>query len=374
MRIYLFLLLISAAVTYLVTPAVRLLARRAGAMTAVRDRDVHDAVTPRLGGVAMFAGVAAAMLIASNVPFLEGLFLDSRQPFAILAAAGLVCLLGAADDKWDLDWVTKLAGQVLAAVLLAWQGVSLVTLPIGGVTVLSGRTALILTVLVVVISMNAVNFVDGLDGLAAGVMAIGGSAFFLYAYTLTRSASSSDYSSLAALLTAGLIGACLGFLPHNMTRARIFMGDSGSMMLGLLLAASTIAVTGQVDPGRLSGADFFGQFLPILLPIGVMVIPFLDFALAVVRRIGSGKSPFHADQAHLHHRLLSLGHSKRTAVLIMYTWTVVVSVGLLLPLVLTMRAVVIFWVCGLLFALLMTFDPLRWRPGRHRKETDVPSL
>src|SRR5699024_9178008 len=114
-RIYLFIVLVAAAVTYLVTPAVRLLARRAGAMTAVRDRDVHDAVTPRLGGLAMFAGVAAALLIASNVPFLEGLYRDSGQPWAILAAAALVCLLGAADDKWDLDWVTKLAGQVLAA-------------------------------------------------------------------------------------------------------------------------------------------------------------------------------------------------------------------------------------------------------------------
>lgn len=373
MRIYLFVLLISAAVTYLVTPAVRLLARRAGAMTAVRERDVHDAVTPRLGGLAMLIGVAAAMVIASKVPFLEGLFEDNRQPWAILAAAGLVCLLGAADDKWDLDWMTKLAGQILAAMLLAWQGVSLVTLPIGVVTILSERSALILTVLVVVVCMNAVNFVDGLDGLAAGVMAIGGSAFFVYAYTLTRNASTTDYSSLAALLTAVMIGACLGFLPHNMTRARIFMGDSGSMLLGLLLAASTIAVTGQVDPARLSGADFFGQFLPILLPIGVMVIPFLDFALAVVRRIGSGKSPFHADKAHLHHRLLRLGHSKRNAVLIMYTWTVVVSVGLLLPIVLSTQAVVIFWVCGLLLALLLTFDPLRWRPGRRRKESDVPS-
>lgn len=373
MRIYLFVLLISAAVTYLITPAVRLLARRAGAMTAVRERDVHDAVTPRLGGLAMLAGVAAAMVVASNIPFLEGLFEDTRQPWAILAAAGLVCLLGAADDKWDLDWMTKLAGQILAAMLLAWQGVSLVSLPIGGVTILSERSALILTVLVVVVCMNAVNFVDGLDGLAAGVMAIGGSAFFVYAYTLTRNASTTDYSSLAALLTAVMIGACLGFLPHNMTRARIFMGDSGSMLLGLLLAASTIAVTGQVDPARLSGADFFGQFLPILLPIGVMVIPFLDFALAVVRRIGSGKSPFHADKAHLHHRLLRLGHSKRTAVLIMYTWTVVVSVGLLLPIVLSAQAVLIFWACGLLFALLLTFDPLRWRPGRRRKESDVPS-
>lgn len=373
MRIYLFLLLLAAAVTFLVTPAVRLLARRAGAMTAVRERDVHDAVTPRLGGLAMLTGVVAAMLIASNVPFLEGLFHDSRQPWAILSAAALVCLLGAADDRWDLDWMTKLAGQVLAALLLAWQGVSLVTLPINGMTVLSGRAALILTVLVVVVSMNAVNFVDGLDGLAAGVMAIGGSAFFYYAYMLTRDTSASDYSSLAALLTAVMIGACLGFLPHNLTRARIFMGDSGSMLLGLLLAASTIAVTGQVDPVTLSGADFFGQFLPILLPIGVMVIPILDFGLAVVRRIGSGKSPFHADKAHLHHRLLGLGHSKRTAVLIMYTWTIVICVGLLLPLMAPRHVVGIFWVIGMLLAVLLTFDPLRWRPGRHRKDSDARS-
>src|SRR5699024_5837323 len=229
------------------------------------------------------SGVVAAMVVASNIPFLEGLFADTRQAWAILAAAGLVCLLGAADDKWDLDWMTKLAGQILAAMLLAWQGVSLVSLPIGGVTILSERSALILTVLVVVVCMNAVNFVDGLDGLAAGVMAIGGAAFFVYAYTLTRDSSADDYSSLAALLTAVLIGACAGFLPHNLTRARIFMGDSGSMLLGRLLAASTIAVTGQVDPARLSGADFFGQFLPILLPIGVMIVPFLDFALAVLR-------------------------------------------------------------------------------------------
>ncbi|GAP79227.1 MULTISPECIES: glycosyltransferase family 4 protein [Brachybacterium] len=373
MRIYLFLLLLAAAVTFLVTPAVRLLARRAGAMTAVRERDVHDAVTPRLGGLAMLTGVVAAMLIASNVPFLEGLFHDSRQPWAILSAAALVCLLGAADDRWDLDWMTKLAGQVLAALLLAWQGVSLVTLPINGMTVLSGRAALILTVLVVVVSMNAVNFVDGLDGLAAGVMAIGGSAFFYYAYMLTRDTSASDYSSLAALLTAVMIGACLGFLPHNLTRARIFMGDSGSMLLGLLLAASTIAVTGQVDPVTLSGADFFGQFLPILLPIGVMVIPILDFGLAVVRRIGSGKSPFHADKAHLHHRLLGLGHSKRTAVLIMYTWTIVICVGLLLPLMAPRHVVGIFWAIGMLLAVLLTFDPLRWRPGRHRKDSDARS-
>ncbi|MCS6710920.1 undecaprenyl/decaprenyl-phosphate alpha-N-acetylglucosaminyl 1-phosphate transferase [Brachybacterium sp. EF45031] len=368
MRIYLFLLLFSAAVTYLSTPAARLLARRLGAMTAVRARDMHDTVTPRLGGVAMFAGIATSLLVAAHVPFLHRLFDESRQPWAILAAAALVCAIGAADDKWDLDWMTKLAGQILAALLMAWQGVQLMTLPIGGIILLSPRTALLLSVLVVVISMNAVNFVDGLDGLAAGVMAIGGCAFFLYAYLLTRGASATDYSSLAALVTAVMIGACVGFLPHNLTRARIFMGDSGSMLLGLMLAAATITVTGQVDPERLSGADFFGQFLPILLPIGVMVVPFLDFALAVVRRIGSGRSPFHADALHLHHRLLALGHTKHGAVLIMYLWTVVVCAGLLMPVFVDGPATVILWVAGILLALLLTFDPLTlFNRRRHRR-------
>nr|WP_283774920.1 MraY family glycosyltransferase [Brachybacterium equifaecis] len=368
-------MLLAAAVTFLVTPAARLVARRAGALTAVRSRDVHTAVTPRLGGLAMLAGITAAMLAASQVPFLSALFQDSAQPWAILAAAALVCLLGAADDKWDLDWFIKLGGQVLAAVILAAEGVRLVSLPIGGITLLSPRSAILLTVLVVVVSMNAVNFVDGLDGLAAGVMAIGGGAFFLYAYMLTRTASTTDYSSLAALITAIMVGACIGFLPHNLHRARIFMGDSGSMLLGLLLAASTITVTGQIDPGRLSGADALGQFLPILLPIGVMFIPFLDFALAVVRRIGSGKSPFHADKRHLHHRLLAIGHSHARAVAIMYVWTIVVALGLLLPAFLSTRMTLAFWAVGLLGAVLVTLDPVARlrRRAPEQKEPDALS-
>ncbi len=371
MRIYLFLLLVAAAVTYLVTPAARLLARRLGAMTAVRSRDVHDAVTPRLGGVAMLAGLMATMAVASRVPFLEGLFQESRQAWAILAAGTLVCLVGAADDKWDLDWVTKLAGQTLAAFLLAWQGVQLTTLPIAGQVLLSPTMLLLLTVLVVLVSMNAVNFIDGLDGLAAGVMAIGGTAFFVYAYVLTRTAgSTTDYSSLAAMITIILVGICVGFLPHNLTRARVFMGDSGSMLLGLLLAASSITVTGRIDPARLSGADLLAQLLPIMLPFGVMFIPFLDFALAVIRRVGSGRSPFHADALHLHHRLLALGHSKAHAVWIMYLWSVVVCVGMLLPVWVSLRMCIAFWVVSIVLALLITFAPrIRGRVARRPEET-----
>lgn len=317
----------------------------------------------------MLVGMIATMLIASQVPFLKGLFHESHQPWAIIGAGALVCLVGAADDKWDLDWVTKLAGQTLAAFLLAWQGVQLTSLPIAGQVLLSPTMLLILTVLVVLVSMNAVNFVDGLDGLAAGVMAIGGAAFFVYAYVLTRTAGTSDdYSSLAALITIILVGICIGFLPHNFTRARIFMGDSGSMLLGLLLAASSITVTGRVDPARLTGADLFAQLLPILLPFGVMFIPFLDFALAVVRRVGSGRSPFHADALHLHHRLLALGHSKADAVWIMYTWSVVVCAGLLLPVWVPLHYCIAVWIAGVLLALVITFDPFS---RRRRRRTDA---
>ncbi|CAM4010877.1 MraY family glycosyltransferase [Helcobacillus massiliensis] len=373
MRVYLFLLLVSAAVTFLATPAARLVARRFGAMTAVRQRDVHKDPTPRLGGVAMFAGVAVAMLIASRTKFLAPLFAESFQAWAILIAAGMICLLGALDDKWDLDWVTKLAGQALIAFFLAWQGVQLASLPIGGVTLLSPRSALILTAVVIIGCMNAVNFVDGLDGLASGVMAIGGGAFFLYAYILTRDSSSTDFSSLAALIAAVMIGACLGFLPHNFSKARIFMGDSGALLLGLLLSAATIAVTGQVDPAQLSTVDVFGQFLPILLPIGVMIVPLLDMVLAVIRRVGSGKSPFHADRMHLHHRLLEIGHSKVGAVLIMYLWTVVVCAILLAPVFFTRTIAVSVAVIGLLAAIVLTADPLsriqalRARKGQHER-------
>ncbi|MBV7432638.1 MraY family glycosyltransferase [Dermabacteraceae bacterium P13115] len=358
MRVYVFLILFTATVTFLTTPAARLIARRYGAMTAVRERDVHRKVTPRFGGIAMWLGICLALVVASRVPFLEPVFEQSNQAWAILLAATLVCALGAADDLWDLDWWAKLAGQVLAAFVLARSGVQLVTLPLNGVTILSSSMSLLLTILVVVVAMNAVNFVDGLDGLAAGVMGIGGSAFFAYSYLLTRTASSTDYSSLATLITALMLGACLGFLPHNLNPARIFMGDSGSMLLGLLLASATITVTGQVDPARLRTADFLGQFLPILLPFAVMIVPFLDLTFAVFRRVGAGKSPFHPDKRHLHHRLLARGHSQRGAVFIMYVWTVVVCWGLLMPVFAPTYSVVPFWALGLAAAVALTASPL----------------
>lgn len=366
MRIYLLVMLVGAAVTFLMTPLARWVALRAGAITAVRSRDVHTIPTPRLGGLAMLAGLAAALVVASRTPFLGDVF-DSAgsQAWAVLGGAAMVCLLGVIDDIWDLDWMVKLVGQVLAAGFMAWQGVQVITLPIGGLTIASSRTSLFVTIVVLVVAMNAVNFVDGLDGLAAGVIAIGGTAFFVYTYLLTQNDSPQDYSSLASLVVAALVGVCLGFLPHNFHQARIFMGDSGSMLIGLTMAAAGIIVTGKIDPAQFSGGQALPAYLPILLPMAVLVLPLLDMAMAVVRRLAQGKSPFHPDRRHLHHRLLALGHSHRRAVVVMYLWTAVFAFAAAALVVLPWQVVLVALGVAVVVVLLLTLGPFS---GRRRRQ------
>lgn len=340
MRVYALVMLMAAVITFLATPVARRLAQVFGAVTAVRDRDVHTVPTPRLGGLAMFVGFAIAMLVASQVPFLEAVF-DMPQPWAILGGAAMVCLLGVADDIWDLDWMTKLVGQILAAGFIAWNGVQLITFPVAGLTIGSARLSLVATVLVIVVAMNAVNFVDGLDGLAAGMIGIGGTAFFIYTYELTRLESPGDYSNLATVVIAAVVGVCAGFLPHNIHPARIFMGDSGSMLLGFTMAAAAITVTGQIDPATLSAGQVAPAFVPILLPLAVLLVPLVDMVLSVGRRLRAGQSPFKADSRHLHHRLLALGHSHRHAVAIMHIWTAVASLAAAALVLFPVRAVLI---------------------------------
>ena len=247
MRVYLLLMLVAAAVTFLTTPFARWVALKTSAISAVRARDVHSVPTPRLGGLAMLIGIIVPVLLASQMPFLSGVFRDT-QAWGIVGGAAIVCMLGWADDKWDLDWVTKLAGQVLAAGFMALQGVQLITMPIAGVTITSSRMSLVVTVLVIVIAMNAVNFVDGLDGLAAGIVAIGGTAFFLYTYGLTQQVSADNYASLASLMLAVMVGVCIGFLPHNFHPAHIFMGDAGSMFPVTVIAAPAITRPISIEP------------------------------------------------------------------------------------------------------------------------------
>jgi UDP-GlcNAc:undecaprenyl-phosphate GlcNAc-1-phosphate transferase len=218
--------------------------------------------------------------------------------------------------------------------------------------------------------MNAVNFIDGLDGLVAGVAIIANGVFFAYTWFLQQQAQT-EYYNLASLITAVLIGACAGFLPLNFRRseqhpAKLFMGDAGALLIGLLMAAAAISVTGQVDPGLIDRPDVFsaffvGAFIPILLPFAVLVVPLLDFGLAVIRRVRAGKSPFSADRKHLHHRLLDMGHSHVHAVLIFYSWTFVVAVGCLLYMFVPAIWATLIIVVGLVVCTIVTLSPLSRR-------------
>ncbi|GAA1862084.1 MraY family glycosyltransferase [Myceligenerans crystallogenes] len=358
---YLLLMLVAAAVTFVTTPAARWIALRTGAISAVRKRDVHSVPTPRAGGLAMMTGLVVAVLLGSRMPFLEGVF-DGPQAFGIVGGALIVCLLGWADDIWDLDWLTKLAGQILAAGFMALQQVQLFTFPTpGGLTIPSSRLSLLVTVLVVVVAMNAVNFVDGLDGLAAGIIAIGGTAFFLYTYRLTAEDTPENYASLATLMMAVLVGVCLGFLPHNFFPSRLFMGDSGSMMLGLVMAGAAITVTGKVDPEVMTGVAAIPALGPLLLPVAVIMLPLTDMVMAVVRRLAAGKSPMAPDRLHLHHRMLAVGHSHRRAVLILYVWTAVFAFSAAALVEWNWRIVLACSAVAVVVAVVVTMGPLRNR-------------
>jgi UDP-GlcNAc:undecaprenyl-phosphate GlcNAc-1-phosphate transferase len=326
-RSYLLVFCVAAACTYLLTPLARLLAVRLGAIAAVRDRDVHAVPTPRLGGLAIYGGVLGGMVAASRLPVLDQAFSQSSQLKAVIMAGGVICALGVIDDRWSLDPLTKLAGQISAAGVLVLLGVQLsfIFLP-GHLYSLGQQQAVPLTVLLTVVLVNAVNFIDGLDGLAAGVVAIAALATFAYAYHLTSSLGVSD-GAPATVMAAVLAGACVGFLPHNFAPARLFMGDSGSMLIGLMLAASTTSITGQVDFGGLGSLSRLPLLVPVAVPLAVLAVPFVDFALAVIRRMRAGRSPFAPDKLHLHHRLLDIGHSQRRAVLLMYAWAALLAFG-----------------------------------------------
>ncbi|MEU0999651.1 MraY family glycosyltransferase [Streptomyces tibetensis] len=395
MREYLLTLCITAAVTYLLTGPVRKFAIVAGAMPEIRARDVHREPTPRLGGIAMFFGLCAGLLVADHLTNLNQVFETSNEPRALLSGAALIWLIGVLDDKFEIDALIKLGGQMIAAGVMVVQGLTILWLPIPGVgsVALTQWQGTLLTVALVVITINAVNFVDGLDGLAAGMVCIAATAFFLYAYRIWYSYGI-EAAAPATLFSAILMGMCLGFLPHNMHPARIFMGDSGSMLIGLVLAAGAISVTGQVDPDALnlyvgSEKEAVHQtvpvYIPLLLPLTIIAVPAADLILAIVRRTWRGQSPFAADRGHLHHRLLEIGHSHSRAVLIMYFWSALIAFGALAYSVNSasmwiVLGVVFLSAIGLLLLLLPRFTPRtpRWMerfvPPRYRRRGSVAAL
>ncbi|RLL68919.1 MraY family glycosyltransferase [Streptomyces sp. Z26] len=387
MREYLLTLCVTAAVTYLLTGPVRKFAIAAGAMPEIRARDVHREPTPRLGGIAMFGGMCAGLVVASQLTNIGVVFTLSDEPRALLSGAGLIWLLGVLDDKWGVDALVKLGGQMIAAGVMVLQGLTILWLPVPGVgnVALTPLQGTLLTVALVVITINAVNFVDGLDGLASGMVCIAAAAFFMYAYRIWYGYGI-EAASPATLFAAVLMGMCLGFLPHNMHPARIFMGDSGSMLIGLVLAAGAVSITGQVDPDLMvqhAGSErdavhtMVPLYMPLLLPLTIIAVPFADLVMAIVRRTWNGQSPFAADRGHLHHRLLEIGHSHSRAVLIMYFWSALIAFGAVAFSVQSSSLVIVLMVVllsamGLVILLLPRFTPrvpdwaLRWAPPRYR--------
>jgi len=341
---------------YLLTGPVRVLAVRLGAVAWPRGRDVHSTPTPRWGGLAMLGGVLGGVLLAYQLPALRLAFDYSDEVVGALLAVTVLGVVGVLDDRFELDAITKLAGQTTAAGLLVLAGVQWVTfwIPwggggtgIGSFLILGQTQGVLLTVVITVALVNAMNFVDGLDGLAAGIGLIAATATAVFAIGLVRANGNDPAAYSPALLAVVLAGACLGFLPHNFNPARIFMGDSGSMLIGLMIAAATTTASGRIVPtDSTSATDVLALFAPLLAGAAVVFVPLLDLLMAVVRRTRKGASPFSPDKMHLHHRLLEIGHSHRRAVLLIYLWAAVLAYGAV-ALALIADPFVVLWAVGI---------------------------
>ena len=349
MREYLVTVLLAAIITYLITPLVRDLAIKFGAVTAIRARDVHIAPTPRWGGLAMWLAMALTLVIANYLPLVHKSF--GQDATGIFLSGSFILFLGLLDDRFDLDPITKFAGQALAAGILLIYGVQILWLPINGITTLPTNIGQLLTVLFVMVVINAINFIDGLDGLATGIVMICAASFFAFSYLLAV-INGLNRAGAPSLITAVVIGLCLGFLPHNFHPAQIFMGDSGAMFLGLLISASAITLTGQVDASAITEENGGTALLPLLLPFTVLAIPLIDFVMAIIRRVKAGRSPFTADREHLHHRIMRMGVSQQRTTFILYLWTAMFAIPTVTA------AFVPIWIaltCGVLIFLISIF-------------------
>lgn len=363
---FLTVLTISGVVTYLLTPLVRIIGLRLGVYTPVRARDIHRTIKPRWGGVAMYVGMITGLGAAAAIPYLSGIFADLTPVRGILLAMLLILAVGMMDDAWDIHWAIKLLGQFGAGVLLVVHDIRLEVMPVGWLGVGDAWLQALLTVFLVVMTINAFNFIDGLDGLAAGVAALGGSAFFIYSYLLTLSINEFDASNLVTLLMAVLVGSCLGFLPHNFHPSKILMGDTGAMLLGLVMAAAAVAVTS--DLGQLAEGFRFRNipaYMPVLLPLAVTLLPLLDLLLAVIRRTARGDSPFSPDRGHLHHKLIDGGYSHPQAVLLLYLWSFLFAYGAVSFNFLPWWLVSVLMLLSLGVATLLTLGP--WLRSRDRR-------
>ena len=320
---------IAAVVTFAVVPVVKRIAFKTHQLVEPGGRMAHEKPTPTLGGIAMFLGFAAALGFARLDHSFSGVFLDSSEPEGILLSALAITVIGVIDDVWNLSAPAKVAGQVLSASILWFFGVTMFwfKIPFAGIVVLSSSLTPLLTAIWVIAMENAINLIDGLDGLASGIVAIASLSFGLYSLRL-ESLGQLPSSSIGPLVAFGILGICVGFLPHNWNPAKIFMGDTGAMLLGLLLAASTSVVGGRT--ANVSDQTFF-FFAPLVIPFVILGVPMSDLIFALLRRTAHRVSFATPDKKHLHHRLMEMGHGPRRSVAILWAWTAILSAFALLP-------------------------------------------
>jgi UDP-GlcNAc:undecaprenyl-phosphate GlcNAc-1-phosphate transferase len=266
---YLVVLAIVTVATFAAIPLVRRFAVRVGAVVKPDERRVHERPTPTLGGGAMLVGFLLGMLVAWRLDAFDSIFDSNTEPLGLVIAAVLMLAVGAIDDLREVSPPAKVAGIVLSASVLVFSGISLLSLriPFVGTFILDPNWSYLLSVLWVLGMANAINIIDGLDGLAGGIMAIAAGTFFLYAIQLQSEGVLPD-GNIGPLIAILVLGMCLGFLPWNVHPARIFMGDGGALLLGLLMAASTMVVGGRTDQ-PFSGQTFF-FFAPVLIPLVIL--------------------------------------------------------------------------------------------------------
>ena len=367
-------LAVAAVATWVLTFPARRIAVQVGYVAQPDTRKVHQEVTPQAGGVAMFIGLMVALAVAATLPALSGLFRGTAEPLGLLLAAAAIFVVGLIDDLRDMSAPAKVAGQVLAATILYFMGVTWYQfkVPLAGLVQLSPEWTPLLTALWVIAITNAVNLIDGLDGLAAGVVGIASGALAVYGLHL-QYLGNLPVDNIGPLIAVITCGVCLGFLPHNFHPARIFMGDAGALVLGLLMAASTMLIGGR-SAGNVGGvAARSGQtyffFAPLFIPFFILGVPILDMAFAFVRRTANRTGFSTPDKNHLHHRLLRLGHGHRRSVLILWAWTALLCGFVLVPLfVHRVNALIPLGVALLLIALATWFNPFVNRMWSKRRD------
>jgi UDP-GlcNAc:undecaprenyl-phosphate GlcNAc-1-phosphate transferase len=330
----LFIGAVAAIVTFIATPLTVRLALRRGWVVAPDERRVHQVPTPHVGGIAMFLGFVVALALAWRMGRFSPIFNNNSEPMGVLLAALVIFATGLVDDVREISSPAKVTGTVIAGLFLVWFGATMFyfRVPFVDVFVLSDDWVPLITILWLIGMSQAINLIDGLDGLAAGIVAIAAASFFLYSRRLDTLGVLAQ-PNIGPLIAIIALGVCLGFLPHNFNNAKIFMGDSGALFLGLLMAVSTSVVGGRADPNSqayIPGQTYF--FLaPLFIPLFILGVPILDMIFAIVRRTVGRQGLATADKGHLHHRLVDLGHGQRRSVLILWLWTALLSGFVLYP-------------------------------------------